>query len=111
MHYVYLGLAILCEVIGTSALEPAKGFTKLWPSVVVTVAYGLSFLFLSRSLGEIPVGVAYATWSGVGTALIVMIGFFVFKQKIDLPGLLGIGLIIAGVVLLHGFSSVAQHGS
>ncbi|MEM6703162.1 MAG: multidrug efflux SMR transporter [Acidobacteriota bacterium] len=110
MHYFFLTLAIVAEVVGTSALKPSEGFTRLWPSVVVALAYGASFYFLSRSLSLIPIGVAYATWSGVGTALIVLIGWVAFGQKLSLPSLIGVALIIVGVVLLHGTTPDA-HGS
>ncbi len=106
--YAFLFLAIVSEVIGTSALKPSEGFTKMVPSTILLVAYGCSFYFLSRCLEHIPVGVAYATWSGAGTALIVLIGYVVFRQKVDAAGLLGIALIVAGVIVLHGFSASSK---
>ncbi len=108
MPYLYLALAIVCEVIGTSALKAAAGFTRLWPSVVVVLGYGLAFYFLSLTLRTIPVGVAYAIWSGAGVALITLIGWLVFKQRLDAPALVGIGLIIAGVVVIQVFSQAAR---
>jgi small multidrug resistance pump len=104
MPYLYLTIAILAEVIGTSALKATQGFTRFWPSVVVVVGYGVAFYFLSLALKTIPVGVAYAIWSGVGVALITLIGWFVFHQKLDAPALIGIGLIVAGVVVIQLFT-------
>jgi small multidrug resistance pump len=104
MPYLYLTIAILAEVIGTSALKATQGFTRFWPSVVVVVGYGVAFYFLSLALKTIPVGVAYAIWSGVGVALITLIGWFVFHQKLDVPALIGIGLIVAGVVVIQMFT-------
>jgi small multidrug resistance pump len=104
MPYLYLTIAILAEVISTSALKATQGFTRFWPSVVVVVGYGVAFYFLSLALKTIPVGVAYAIWSGVGVALITLIGWFVFHQKLDAPALIGIGLIVAGVVVIQLFT-------
>jgi small multidrug resistance pump len=107
--YVFLLGAILCETIGTSALQASQQFSRFWPSVIVVVGYGLSFYLLSFALRSIPVGVAYAVWAGLGVVLITFIGFVVFKQKLDPPALLGIGLIVAGVVVLHLFSDAGGH--
>lgn len=107
MPYVYLAIAILAEVVGTSALKAADGFTKLRPSLVVIVGYGVSFYFLSLALQTIPVGIAYAIWSGVGVALITLIGWSVFKQKLDAAALLGIALIVGGVVVIQMSSAGA----
>jgi small multidrug resistance pump len=104
MSYLYLAIAILAEVIGTSALKATHGFTRFWPSVVVVLGYGIAFYFLSLALRTIPVGVAYAVWSGVGVALITLIGWVVFHQKLDPPALIGIGLIVAGVIVIQFFS-------
>lgn len=107
--WLLLSLAILAEVIGTSALKLSDGFTKLWPSLVVLVGYGLAFYLLSLTLKQIPVGVAYAIWAGAGIALITLIGWIVFKQTLDLAAVLGIALIISGVVVLQVFSKVGGH--
>ncbi len=104
MSYLYLAIAILAEVIGTSALKATQGFTRFWPSAVVVLGYGVAFYFLSLALRTIPVGVAYAIWSGVGVALITLIGWVVFHQKLDGPALFGIALIVAGVVVIQFFS-------
>jgi small multidrug resistance pump len=85
-------------------LTATQGFTRFWPSVVVVVGYGVAFYFLSLALKTIPVGVAYAIWSGVGVALITLIGWIVFHQKLDAPALIGIGLIVAGVVVIQLFT-------
>ena len=87
MNYAYLFVAILCEVIATSALKAAEGFTRLWPSVVVAVGYGLAFYFLSLTLRTIPVGVAYAVWSGIGIVLIALAGWVLYDQALDAPAL------------------------
>ena len=101
---LYIGLAIVAEVIATSALKASEGFTRLGPSPLVVVGYGVAFYFLSLTLRTIPVGVAYALWSGVGVALITVVGWLAFDQKLDAPALVGIGLIVAGVVVLNAFS-------
>lgn len=106
MSYLYLAIAILAEVIGTSALKASEGFTRLRPSLVVAVGYGVSFYFLALALRTIPVGVAYAIWSGVGIALITLIGWIVFKQALDAPALVGIALIVAGVVVIQVYSRI-----
>ena len=100
-NWVYLGLAIVSEVIATASLKSTEGFTRLVPSIVVLVGYSAAFYFLSLTLDTIPIGVAYAVWSGVGVATITLVSFVVYDQKIDAAGLLGIGLIVAGVVVLR----------
>lgn len=107
--WVLLGLAIVAEVVGTTALKMSDGFSKLWPSLVVVVGYALAFYLLSLTLKHIPVGVAYAIWSGVGVALITLIGWIVFSQNLDWAAWLGIGLIICGVVVLQVFSNSSAH--
>ena len=107
MSYLYLAIAIVAEVIGTSALKAAAGFTRPLPSLVVAVGYGAAFYFLSLALKVIPVGIAYAIWSGVGVALITLIGWVVFKQRLDAPALVGVALIVAGVVVIQFFSGAA----
>ena len=107
--YGCLFVAIACEVIGTSALKYSEQFTKLVPTVVMAASYLCAFYFLSRILHEIPVGVAYALWSGLGIVLVSMIGFFVFKQKLDLAACIGLGLIVAGVVIVNLFSGPGAH--
>ncbi|WP_417585232.1 DMT family transporter [Pelagibacterium sp.] len=104
MTYVFLFCAIVAEVIGTSALKAANGFTNLVPSVVVVLGYAAAFYFLSLTLRTMPVGVAYAIWSGLGIVLISLVGWLVYKQTLDLPALIGMGLIIAGVIVINTFS-------
>jgi len=104
-HWLLLVLAILAEVIGTSCLKLAAGFTRPLPSLVVIVSYLLAFYLLSLTLRTIPVGIAYAVWSGVGIVLIALIGWLVFGQALDLPAIVGMGLIIAGVAVLNLFST------
>ncbi len=106
MPYFYLAIAIVAEVIGTSALKASESFTRPLPSLVVAVGYGAAFYFLSLALKTIPVGIAYAIWSGVGVALITLIGWLLFKQRLDVPALAGIALIVAGVVVIQ-LSSMA----
>ncbi len=108
MSYIYLAIAIIAEVIGTSALKAAEGFTRPLPSLVVVAGYGVAFYFLSLALKTIPVGIAYAIWSGVGVALITLIGWVVFKQRLDAPALIGLALIVAGVVVIQFFSGAAS---
>lgn len=107
--YLLLFVAIVSEVIATSALKASDGFTNLVPSAVTVVGYGMAFYFLSLTLQTVPVGTAYALWSGVGVALVTAIGWVVFGQKLDGPGLLGIGLIVAGVIVLNVFSKSGVH--
>jgi small multidrug resistance pump len=101
---VYLLLAIVTEVIGTSALKASDGFSRLGPSLVVVFGYSCAFFFLSLTLRTIPVGIAYAIWSGVGVALITLVGWIAFDQRLDAPAMIGIGLVVAGVVVLNVFS-------
>ena len=105
----YLSLAILAEVIATSALKASSGFSQLVPSIVVIAGYGIAFYCLSLALCSVPLGVAYAIWSGAGTALIALIGVVLYKQKLDLAAIAGIALIVAGVLVLNLFSKSATH--
>ena len=105
--WIYLTLAILSEVLATASLKSTEGFTKLWPSVLVLVGYSAAFYFLSMTLDSIPIGVAYAIWSGVGVAAITLVSIFFLDQKIDTAGFIGIGLIVAGVIVLRLFSESA----
>lgn len=107
--YAFLAVAIAAEVIATSALRASEGFTRLWPSVLVVIGYGVAFYFLSLTLKTMPVGLAYAIWSGVGIVLVSAIAFFVYKQALDLPALIGIGLIMAGVLVINLFSQSSAH--
>lgn len=107
--YGSLTIAVVLEVIATSFLKQSAQFTNLVPSVLTLVFYGATFYFLSFSLVYIPVGIAYAIWSGLGIVLISMVGYFVFHQSLDLPAMIGLGLIIAGVVVVNLFSKSMTH--
>jgi small multidrug resistance pump len=107
--FLLLFLAILAEVVATSALKASDGFTRLIPSFLVVVGYGTAFTCLSLTLKTLPLGVAYAIWSGVGTALVAVIGWLYYKQQLDLPAILGIALIISGAVVLNVFSTTVAH--
>ncbi|MDH5510695.1 MAG: multidrug efflux SMR transporter [Nitrospinota bacterium] len=109
MHWLYLIMAIAAEVAATSALKASEGFTRLWPSLLVVTGYVAAFYFLSLTLRVIPIGTAYAIWSGVGLVLIVMVGRVLFGQTIDAAAVAGFALIIAGVVVINVFSSSVPH--
>lgn len=109
MKWVYLLLAIVSEVVATSALKSSGSFSKLWPSVLTVVGYGVAFYLLSLTLREMPVGIAYAMWSGVGIVLISLAAVVLFGQKLDLAAVIGMGLIVAGVVVINVFSKSVVH--
>jgi len=109
MHYVYLGIAIVSEVIGTIALKSSEGFTRWLPASIVVVGYASAFYFLSRCLDKIPVGIAYAVWSGIGIVLISILGWFVHQQRLDAGAVVGMGLIVAGVIVINVFSKSTAH--
>ena len=101
--------AVVCEVVGTSAIKYSEGFTKVIPSIVVFVAFGMAFYILSISLKVIPIGMAYAVWSGLGIVLISIIGHFVFSQRLDAPAFFVMSFILAGVVIMQVFSKAVAH--
>jgi small multidrug resistance pump len=107
--HLILFLAILAEVIATSALKASENFTRPIPSLLVVAGYGTAFFLLSITLKTLPIGVAYAIWSGVGTALVAVVGWLYYRQSLDLPAILGLTLIIAGTLVLNLFSKVAEH--
>jgi small multidrug resistance pump len=107
--YIFLIFAILTETIGTTALKASDGFTRFWPSVILVVAYAASFYLLALTLRTMPVGVAYAIWSGLGIVIIAVIGWFVFRQSLDLPAVIGMSMIIAGIVVMQMFSNTTGH--
>lgn len=107
--YFYLALAIVSEVIGTTALKASEAFTKPIPSLVVVIGYTFAFYFLSACLKTINIGMAYAIWSGVGIILIALLGWLIYGQVIDQAGAIGMGLIILGVLVLNVFSNAVTH--
>ena len=109
MNWLYLTIAIVSEVIATSALKATEGFTRWVPSLLVVVGYASAFYFLSLTLRSIPIGVAYAVWSGVGIVLVSLVGWLLYQQSLDAAALIGIGLIVAGVLVLNLFSKAVAH--
>lgn len=107
--YATLFTAIVLEVIGTSFLQRSQQFTQVLPTILMGVCYAASFYFLSLALRSMPLGVAYAIWSGLGMVLVSVIGLAIFGQKLDLPAVLGLGLIVAGVVVVNLFSKTIGH--
>ncbi|KAA8732439.1 QacE family quaternary ammonium compound efflux SMR transporter [Acinetobacter qingfengensis] len=104
MSYLYLVIAIIAEVIATSALKASNGFSILIPSLVTIIGYSIALFCLSLTLKTIPVGIAYAIWSGAGIILISTIGWIFFKQHLDLPAFIGLGLMITGIIVINVFS-------
>ena len=109
MHWLILFIAIAAEVVATSALKASDGFSRLWPSLLVVASYATAFYCLSLTLKTIPVGMAYAIWSGAGIVLVSLIAWLVFKQSLDLPAIVGMGLIVAGVLVIQLFSQTQAH--
>ncbi len=109
MAYLYLAIAIVSEVIGTAALKASEEFTRLVPSLIVIVGYASAFYFLTLTLRTIPVGIAYAIWAGVGIVLICLVSWILYKQTLDAPAIIGVGLIAAGVIVINGFSGSIHH--
>ncbi|MEE4330044.1 MAG: multidrug efflux SMR transporter [Wenzhouxiangella sp.] len=103
--WIFLSIAIVAEVIGTSFLKLSEGFTRIGPSVAVVACYIVAFYMLALTLKTLPVGVAYAIWAGAGVALITLVGVFAFKQTLDFPAIAGIVMIVGGVLVIHLFSS------
>jgi len=109
LPWFFLAIAIVTEVIGTSFLKASAGFSKPLPVIAVVLGYGFSFYFLSLTLETLPVGIAYAVWSGVGLVLITAVAWVAYDQTLDLPAVFGMGLILAGVVILNLFSTATGH--
>jgi small multidrug resistance pump len=107
--YLYLGIAIVAEVIATTALKATEGFSRPGPSLLTVLGYAVAFYFLSLTLRAIPVGIAYAIWSGVGIILIAALGWIRFGQALDPPAMAGMGLIVAGVIVVNLFSRSVAH--
>ncbi|HDZ55046.1 MAG TPA: multidrug efflux SMR transporter [Pseudomonas xinjiangensis] len=109
MHnWLFLLTAIVAEVIATSALKASDGFTRLWPTLIAAVGYGIALYLLSLTLRTIPVGIAYAIWSGLGVVLITVAAWVWFGQKLDVPAIVGMALIVTGVIIMNVFSRVAE---
>lgn len=109
MKWIFLVVAIIAEVVATIALKSSEGFTKLIPSVIVGIGYIVAFYFLSLTLKSMSVGIAYAIWSGIGTVFIALVAFFFFNQKLDLPAIIGLLLIVSGVIVINVFSNSVSH--
>ena len=109
MAILYLTIAIIAEVVATSALKASEEFSKLYPSLLVVAGYCISFYFLTLVLRTIPIGITYAVWSGVGIILVAIIGALLYKQIPDLPAIIGMGLILSGVLVIHIFSKTVNH--
>ena len=109
MAYLYLAIAIVAEIIATSALKASREFSLLAPSVIVVLGYGTAFYFMTLTLRSIPLGITYAIWSGIGIVLIAMAGAFLYREVPDLPAIIGMGLIIAGVVIINVYSKTVVH--
>lgn len=108
-HWLALAIAIVAEVIGTTALKASNEFTRLLPSLIVVVGYGTAFYFMSISMRVLPVGIMYAIWSGMGIVLISVLGWLVFRQTLDTPAMIGLAFIIAGVIIINVFSKSVGH--
>lgn len=109
MAYIYLALAIIAEVIATSSLKASGEFTKVYPSLIVFIGYGSAFYLLTLVLRTVPVGITYAIWSGLGIILVSIAGIFIYKQVPDMPAVIGMALIVAGVVVINLFSNTISH--
>ena len=109
MGYLYLAIAIIAEVIATNSLKASDEFTRIGPTIIVVIGYGTAFYFLSLVLKTIPVGIAYAIWSGVGIVLIAIVAAILFKQVLDIPAIIGMSLIVSGVIVINVFSKSVSH--
>ena len=105
MSYIFLALAIICEVIGTMLLPSSQNFTKLLPSIVLVMAYIFSFYFLTFALRDIPIAVVYASWAGLGVFLVAVLGYFFFNQSLQWQAIAGLCLIVSGVALVNTYST------
>ncbi|WP_310538905.1 SMR family transporter [Phenylobacterium sp.] len=102
--YAWLAIAIVCEVIATTALKASDGFSKTLPSIISAGGYGVAFYCMAQSMKTVPVGISYAIWSGIGIVLITLLAWVIFKQKLDLPAVVGMGMILAGVLVINLYS-------
>jgi small multidrug resistance pump len=108
-HWLAIGIAIVAEVIATTALKASNEFTRLVPSLIAALGYGLAFYFMTISMRVLPVGIMYAIWSGSGIVLISLLGWLVYRQTLDVPAMVGMAFIIAGVVIINVFSTSVGH--
>ncbi len=108
-HWIALAIAIIAEVIATTALKSTDNFTRLWPSVMVIIGYSIAFYFMTISLKILPVGIMYAIWAGLGIVLVAILGWLFYGQRLDIPAISGIALIISGVVVIQLFSKSVAH--
>jgi len=109
LAYFYLFFAIMTETIGTVALQASQQFTRLGPTIIMGVAYILSFYLMALALRTMNLGVVYAIWSGLGIVFIAILAYLVYGQKLDLPAIIGLGMIMGGIVIIHLFSNTATH--
>ncbi|MCK5263313.1 MAG: multidrug efflux SMR transporter [Gammaproteobacteria bacterium] len=109
MAYLYLAIAIIAEVAATSALKASAEFTRLYPSIIVVIGYGVAFYFMTLVLRTIPVGITYAVWSGLGIVLVTIVGALFYKQIPDIAAIIGMTLIVSGVVVVFVFSKTVNH--
>lgn len=109
MNYLYLVVAIMFEVVATTALKQTDGFTRLAPSIITVIGYAVAFFFLALTLRSMSVGIVYAIWSGAGIVFITAIGWLWFRQSLDMPALIGMALIVAGVLVINLFSKSVMH--
>lgn len=107
--YLFLLIAVMFETFASSCLQASRQFTRFWPTLGVIVGFAVAFWFFSQVLKTLPLGITYALWSGIGMVLIAGSGWILFGQKLDLPGMIGIGLIVAGIVVINLFSASANH--
>lgn len=107
--YLFLVIAVMFEGLGTTSLQASHQFTKLWPSLGVVLGFGMSFYCLMIVLQHLPLGVTYAIWAGIGICLTALLGWLVFRQSVDFPAMLGMGLIISGIVVINLYSKTAAH--
>jgi small multidrug resistance pump len=105
MGYIYMSIAIVAEVLATTALKSSEGFTRLWPTVFVFIGYSVAFYMLSKTLETLSMGITYAIWSGVGIVFITFAGWLLHNQTIDAAAMVGMGLIVAGVAVIQLFSN------
>ena len=109
MHWIYLSLAILAEVVGTTALKRSDGFSQIVPGILSIASFGLALVLLSLALRDIMLGIAYAIWAGAGIVIVSIVGVVLFRQNLDAPAIIGIALILSGVVVINTLSSSAVH--